>query len=412
MNNIFEKILASQLTSYFQGILSDFLSAYWKHHSFHTTLLRLVEDWKKSLDDGKLVAMVAMDLSKAFDSLPHSLLISKLRAYGLDNSSCAFLQNYLTGRFQRVKVGDELSCWELNRHGVPQGSVLGPLCFNVFLNDLSYFISRVSLNAYADDQQLYGADSDHEALYASLDHELREASQWFRMNGLMANPSKFQALVLGSTEQDFSFNIDGQQIQRCDDVDLLGVTIDSKLSFDKHISSICSKVNKQLSVVKRFKHLIGDYIKRRLYNAFILPVFNYCSDVWHFCSKRSKDKLEQLNKQALRTVLNSNSDYETLLRIIGSVNLESSRVQNMRITTYKTLYGIAPPYLKSLLKERKVAYNLRGTLKLNLPRVTTTTYGLQSFRYAATQVWNMLPDDIRTSESLIAFKRAIQNITA
>ena len=409
VNNIFEKILASQLTSYFQGVLSDFLSAYRKHHSCHTTLLRLVEDWKKSLDDGKLVAMVAMDLSKAFDSLPHSLLISKLRAYGLDNSSCAFLQNYLTGRFQRVKVGDELSCWELNRRGVPQGSVLGPLCFNVFLNDLSYFISRVSLNAYADDQQVYGADSDHEALYASLDHELREASQWFRMNGLMANPSKFQALVLGSTEQDFPFNIDGQQIQRCDDVDVLGVNIDSKLSFDKHISSICSKVNKQLSVVKRFKHLIGDHIKRRLYNAFILPVFNYCSDVWHFCSKRSKDKLEQLNKQALRTVLNSNSDYETLLRIIGSVNLESSRVQNMLITTYKTLYGIAPPYLKSLLK---VAYNLRGTLKLNLPRVTTTTYGLQSFRYAATQVWNMLPDDIRTSESLIAFKRAIQNITA
>ena len=114
-----------------------------------------------------------------------------------------------------------------------------------------------------------------------------------------------------------------------------GVNIDSKLSFYKHIWSICSKANKQLSVVKRFKHLSGNHIKRRLNNAFILPVFNYCSDVWHFCSKPSKDKLEQLNKQALRTVLNSNSDYETyLLRIIGSVNLESPRVQNMLITTY------------------------------------------------------------------------------
>ena len=123
--------------------------------------------------------------------------------------------------------------------------------FNVFLNDLSYFISRVSLNAYADDQQLYGADSDDEALYARLDHELREALQWLRMNGLMANPSKFQALVLGSTEQDFSFNIDGQQIQRCDDVDLVGVNIDSKLSFDKHISSICSKVNKKIISCKK-----------------------------------------------------------------------------------------------------------------------------------------------------------------
>lgn len=108
--------------------------------------------------------MVANELSKGFNSLPHPLLISKLRAYGLDNCSCAFLQDYLTGRFQRVKVGDELSCWELNRQGVPKGSVLDPLCFNIFLNDLSYFISRVSLNVYADDQQLYGADSDHAAL--------------------------------------------------------------------------------------------------------------------------------------------------------------------------------------------------------------------------------------------------------
>ena len=119
--------------------------------------------------------------------------------------------------------------------------------------------------------------------------------------------------------------------------------------------------------------------------------------------------MEQLNTQALWTVLNSNLDYETLLKIIGSVNRESSRVQKMLVTTYKTLY--APPYLRSLLKERTTAYNLRGILKLDLPRVTTTSFGLKSFRHAAPQVWNTLPDNIRTSENLIAFKRAIHNIT-
>ena len=93
------------------------------------------------------------------------------------------------------------------------------------------------------------------------------------------------------------------------------------------------------------------------------------------------------------------------------MNLESSRVQNMLVTKYKTLYVIAPPYLRSPLEERKTAYNLRGTLKLNLARVTTTSYGLQSFRYAASQVWNMLPDNIRTSESLVAFlKSALRTI--
>lgn len=177
--------------------------------------------------------MVTIDLYiKAFDSLPYLLPISKLWACGLDNCSCTFLQDYLTGRFQRVKVGDELSCWELNLWGIPQGSALGLLCFKIFLNDLSYFISLLSFNEYADDQQLYGADSDHAALYASLDHDLKEAIQWFSKNGLMANPSKFQLLVLGSTEQDFSLNIAGQQIKKHDDVDLLGDNIDSKLCFD------------------------------------------------------------------------------------------------------------------------------------------------------------------------------------
>ena len=275
-----------------------------------------------------------------------------------------------------MKVCDELSCWEFNRRGGTHGSVLGPLCFNIFLNGLSYFISRVSLNAYADDKHLYGADSDHAVLYASLDHELREAIVWFRKNSPMANSGKFQLLVLGSTEQDFSFNIDGQQIKTRDDVDLLGSNKDCKFSFDNHISSICGKVNKQLSVVKRFKHLMGDHIKRRSYNAFILPSFNNCSDVGHFCRKSSKDKLGQLNKQALRTVLNSNLDYETLLKIIGSVNLESFRVQNILVTirTYKALYGLCPPYLRSLLKKRTKAYNLRGTLKFG---ATKSYYDLQ-----------------------------------
>lgn len=120
--------------------------------------------------------MVAMDLSKAFDSLPHSLLVRKLQAYGVDEQSCLLLQ----GRLQRVKVGDAVSSWNFNRRGLPQGTVLGPLLFNVFLNDLSYFITRVKLNAYADDQQLYSSDSDHVALYNKLNDEL--VLQWSGLN--------------------------------------------------------------------------------------------------------------------------------------------------------------------------------------------------------------------------------------
>lgn len=144
LNNVFERVTAMQLKPYFQsGILDDSLCVYKKYHSCHTTLLHLVEDWKPSRDQGELVAMVAMDLFMAFESLPHSLLISKLQAYSVDEQSCLLLQDYLQGRLQRVKGSDAVSSWEFNRRGASQGSVLGPLLFNAFLNDLSYFITRV-----------------------------------------------------------------------------------------------------------------------------------------------------------------------------------------------------------------------------------------------------------------------------
>ncbi len=117
-------------------------------------------------------------------------------------------------------------------------------------------------------------------------------------------PEKFQSITLGSTDQDFSFVVNGTHIKKSDDIDLLSVNIDSKLTLDKHVSVVCSKVNKQLQVIKR---LVSRKTRQRLYNAFIQPAFQYCSDMWHHCSAHSKDKLEQLNKQALRQVLDDQS---------------------------------------------------------------------------------------------------------
>ena len=153
LNNVFEKILASKLSSYFQNIFCDFSSAYRRHHSRQTTLLRLVEDWKKSRDRGELVATVTMELSKALDSLPHLLLVKKVQAYGLDNRSCSFLLGYLQNKLQRVKIEDAVSSWEFASRGLPQGSILGPLFFNVFLNELAYFITGAHRNTYADDSK-------------------------------------------------------------------------------------------------------------------------------------------------------------------------------------------------------------------------------------------------------------------
>ena len=131
----------------------------------------------------------------------------------------------------------------------------------------------------------------------------------------MANPDKFQALILGSTDHDFPFVVDGICIERQYDIDLLGVNIDCNLSFDKQIANICERANKQLQVIRRFRNLVSCKVKVRLYKAFILPLFQYCSSVWNFCGARNADKLELLNKQVLRVVLNdSTNTYSSLTK--------------------------------------------------------------------------------------------------
>ena len=199
LNNVFEKLLASQLDQFYTELLSDYISAYRRHYSCETSLMRLTEDWKRSLDKKQIVAVYQWIYLRLLTPYRMDFLLAKLKAYGVNSRSCMLLKDYLHGRMQQVKVGDTSSDWQEVRRGVPQGSVLGPMFFNIFINDLFLQIKTVQLNMYADDGQLYTADTDPVSLERRISREVSSANAWYEINGMIANPSKHQGMILGKT---------------------------------------------------------------------------------------------------------------------------------------------------------------------------------------------------------------------
>ena len=148
------------------------------------------------------------------------------------------------------------------------------------MNDLFYFLKGVCVNAYADDEQMYASDKDPLVKFEmKLQCQLLEAEQWFGMNVMITNPDKYQAMILGNTNYIFSFTVNDINIPVKDNIDLLGVNIDNNLQFSSHVKNICTKVNNQINVISRFRKIVPTDVKCKLYKAFIVPYFRYCSAV-------------------------------------------------------------------------------------------------------------------------------------
>ena len=186
MSKIYGRFIHNCLSSY-----SKFVSACRKSYSSNHVLLRLIESWKKSLDNKNIVGTVLMDLSKAFDCIPHDLLVAKLHAYGLSNDAVTFIYSYLKRRKQGVKINGTESIFQILLSGVPQGSILGPILFNIFINDLFLFINEVELANFADDNTIYTTKKNVEEIIKVLEKESKSAIDWFEINNMIVNTNKF-----------------------------------------------------------------------------------------------------------------------------------------------------------------------------------------------------------------------------
>ena len=333
-----------------------------------------------------------MDLSKAFDKINHELLIAKLHAYGFSKESLDLILDYLSDRWQRTKISGNVSSWAEFLQGVPQGSVLGLLLFNIYINDLFYLTEMTDVCNFANDTTFFACDSDLKHLMERLEYDTKLAIEWFENNYMKLNEGKCHLLVAGDRYESLWAKIGETRLWESKNEKLLGLTIDRNLNFDDYVITLCKRAGRKLSALSRISNYMSFEKKRILLKAFVESQFGYCSPTWMFHSRRTNAKINHVHETAIRIVYkDNNSSFEELLRKDKSFCIHHRNIQSLSIELFKVKNNLSNRIMCNIFETRNFNYNLRSQTDFARTRVNTSSFGLNSLKYLATKIWDIVP---------------------
>ena len=251
---------------------------------------------------------------------------------------------------------------------------------------------------------------DITALLKLLEKESETAIKWFEDNNMIVNPEKFQAIIIDSRNQlqdKYRLRVNNAEIVPKTSVTLLGVEIDNKLNFEKHISSICKKASNQLNALSRIQKFMGQKEKETIINTFIYSNFNYCPLVWHFSTQKSVKKIEKIQERCLRLLLNDYAgNYEEMLKNSGKPTMEVRRLRILATEIFKTLNGLNPVFMRDIFHFSPHLTHKKYNLYVHNRK--TSKYGDKSLRVLGAHIWNSLPNNIKSTTSIYKFKDFIK----
>ena len=324
LSKILERLFYVRFYSYLEKnkILSHVQYGFRTGHSTILALADFLDQIMHSLDESKHTVGLYLDISKAFDSINHMNLLAKLAYYGIRGLAYNWIQNYLTDRKQYVVFNNvcshelQLSC------GIPQGSILGPLLFLIYINDLPNVSNALSYVIFADDTNVFLSETDLDSLMYKMKTEIGRVLSWFRMNGLRVNLSKTNYMHFVNPNKHFDKSLldikighENESIKQVTHTRFLGVNINDRLMWTEHINEICLKISKVLGVMSKLKHTLPSYTLLMLYNSLILPHLSYANMLWACSSQGRMNRLHLLQKRALRII--EKTDY--IAHILGNI---------------------------------------------------------------------------------------------
>lgn len=409
ISKIFESLLAKQLNDYLtrNALLSPLQSGYRKNCSTTTALIKIENDIKSALDKRNLSILVLLDFSKAFDSINHKLLFQKLSSlFHLDSTSVNLLSSYLTGRSQFVEFNNSKSELLAVENGVPQGSVLGPLLFTMYINDLPGNLDYCTYHLYADDVQLYlsGEIESLHNIVRCINSDISKIFAWSVANGLQLNANKTQAIIFKNRSVNIrlapSIMVGDTEIAYSDVVKNLGILMDSHLDWKAQINSVTKKVFFGLHSLVQLKECTPKHIRLKLAQSLLIPLFNYADVLYTSTSCNNSRKLQLAFNAVTRYVYNIPRFQQIGINHKGILGCTYENYTKLRVCTqtYKIL-NEGPEYLHnffSLLRSSR-------SRNLKLARCRTEIYKC-SFHQRAVRLWNELPMNCKEAVTYVNFK--------
>jgi hypothetical protein len=418
LSKIFEKVILTRLSSFLNSInfISPFQYGFCPASSTEAACISLLNDIQKGLDRKKniQVGLLFIDLSKAFDTVPHDLLLNKLSKLGLKHTELSLFESYLSHRRQFVKCNNCTSTKQFILCGVPQGAILSPTLFNIFINDIAKLPLKGKITIYADDICLKYENLNPNQIARDMESDLLLLNEWFKANKLSLNVKKTKFMFIGprhvKNDNIIPPKLNNTYIERVNEYKYLGLIIDSGLKWTAHINYIKFKIFPFIGILKRLKSVLTINIKKQIYFSFVQSHLNYLNIIWGSAAKTHIKCIKVLQNYAIKNIYNLNFWEPTtnIYKIANLPSLDTLRYINLAKFLYKLENNLIKSDLSLTLNNEIHNYATRIS---NIYRIdyARTNFGKYAILREAIHLYNSVPNNLKIANSLIAFKIKIKN---